>query len=128
MAEPRRTTDDVRDDPLVRAGGRDVPRTPDGRYIVVRGRLWRASNPALSPDERQRHVDALMHARRDVALHQRDGNGSALRRARRKVQATKVALGERGPVWWTDGAPDYNRHMAENTPYATWHAATAHPK
>ena len=26
------------------------PTTPDGRYFVVRGRLWRASNPALEPD------------------------------------------------------------------------------
>jgi hypothetical protein len=29
--------------------------------------------------------------------------------------------GERGPVWWTDGAPDYNRHMARNTPYRKWY-------
>lgn len=24
---------------------------------------------------------------------------------------------ERGPVWWSDGSPDYNRHKAINTPY-----------
>ena len=24
------------------------PRTPDGRYFIVRGRLWRLSNPNLS--------------------------------------------------------------------------------
>ena len=31
------------------AAGRDVPfpETPDGRYFVVRGRLWRRANPAL---------------------------------------------------------------------------------
>jgi len=23
-------------------------------------------------------------------------------------------------VWWTDGAPDYNRRLARNTPYAAW--------
>jgi hypothetical protein len=40
------------------------------------------------------------------------------------VDAAKRALGERGPVWWTDGAPDYNRRMARNTPYASWFAAT----
>ena len=34
----------------------------------------------------------------------------------------KVGLGERGPVWWGDGAPDYNRHLAKNTPYAEWFA------
>jgi hypothetical protein len=28
-------------------------KTPDGRYLVVRGRLWRTSNPALPPERRQ---------------------------------------------------------------------------
>ena len=46
-----------------------------------------------------------------------------MREARAAVDAAKVALGERGPVWWTDGAPDYNRRMARNTPYAGWYAA-----
>jgi hypothetical protein len=32
----------------------------------------------------------------------------------------KQALGERGPVWWMDGAPDLNRHMVTNTRYAAW--------
>ena len=43
---------------------------------------------------------------------------AAERAARAKVHAAKVALGERGPVWWDDGAPDYNRHLVKNTPYA----------
>ena len=42
--------------------------------------------------------------------------------ARKRVDAAKHALGERGDVWWNDGAPDYNRHMAKNTPYADWFA------
>jgi len=41
-------------------------------------------------------------------------------KARRKVDAAKRALGERGPVWWSDGTPDYNRHMVVNTPYREW--------
>ena len=45
-----------------------------------------------------------------------------MKRARADVQAAKVALGERGPVWWRDGAPDYNRKLARNTPYAEWAA------
>jgi hypothetical protein len=36
------------------------------------------------------------------------------------VHAAKVALGERGPVWWADGAPDLNRRLVRNTPYADW--------
>ncbi|GAA0748885.1 MULTISPECIES: hypothetical protein [Sphingomonas] len=34
----------------------------------------------------------------------------------------KRQLGERGPTWWEDGAPDFNRHLARNTPYADWYA------
>lgn len=61
-----------------------------------------------------------MHARRAVKTAQRDGDASALIQARQAVQAAKVALGERGPVWWTDGASDYNRYLVKNTPYAAW--------
>ncbi len=98
------------------------PTTPDGRYIVVRGRLWRRSNPALGEAERRSLVDALMDARRSVGQAQRAGDESALGLARSRVQAAKVALGERGPVWWDDGSPDLNRHMARNTGYAQWYA------
>ena len=99
----------------------DPPRTPDGRYIVVRGRLWRTSNPDLPAGERERLVKRLMSARRDVGKHQRAGDDAGVRRARRRVHAAKVALGERGPAWWTDGAPDYNRRLVKNTPYAGWY-------
>lgn len=95
--------------------------TPDGRYLVVRGRLWRAANPALPASTRDALVRQLMHARRDVKAALRSDDPVSLRKAREDVQAAKVALGERGPVWWTDGARDYNRHMVKNTPYAEWH-------
>lgn len=104
---------------------RPVLHTPDGRYIVVRGRLWRASNPHLPPDARAAHVVLLMQARRAVGMAQRAGDAEGLRAARRQVDEAKHLLGERGPVWWDDGAPDLNRHMARTTPYATWYAATA---
>lgn len=96
-----------------RAGGHRV--TPDGRYFVVRGRLWRMSNPALSKEDREQLVRDLMAARRAVRAKEPD--------ARARVDAAKCALGERGPVWWGDGAKDWNRHLAKNTPYADWHAA-----
>lgn len=97
--------------------------TPDGRYFVVRGRLWRTSNPGLAEAERQSLVDALMDARRAVKSAKQRKDIAALGDARSRVDAAKHALGERGPVWWTDGARDYNRHMAANTPYAAWYAA-----
>ena len=98
----------------------DYPDTPDGRYFVVKGRLWRKSDPNLSPDERRRLVSALMAARRAVGVALRANQASAEAQARGEVDAAKQALGERGPVWWSDGAPDYNRRMARNTPYAVW--------
>lgn len=99
------------------------PGTPDGRYFVVRGRLWRTSNPALDPELRQVLVDRLMTARRQVGAARRAGDPEAERRARALVDDAKRDLGERGPVWWSDGAPDYNRKLAANTPYADWYAA-----
>jgi hypothetical protein len=96
------------------------PVTPDGRYIVVRGRLWRRTNPHLDEAERQTLVVQLMDARRAVGAALRSENIEALANARAGVQSAKVALGERGPVWWTDGAPDLNRRMARNTVYAAW--------
>ena len=82
------------------------PVTPDGRYFLVRGRLWRMSDPSLAPNRREQLVRELMAARRT-----RDREG---------VDQAKRALGERGPPWWDDGAPDFNRHLAKNTPYADW--------
>jgi hypothetical protein len=99
------------------------PDTPDGRYFVVRGRLWRTSNPALAPEERQTLVERLMTARRQVGAAKRAGDREAERSARAAVDEAKRALGERGPVWWDDGAPDYNRRLAADTPYAAWYAA-----
>ena len=99
------------------------PVTPDGRYFVVRGRLWRCTNPALDPAARTAHTRELMSARRAKRAALRGADAAATEAARQRVDAAKRALGERGPVWWTDGAPDYNRHMALNTPYATWFAA-----
>lgn len=98
------------------------PVTPDGRYFVVRGRLWRTTNPALPEADRARLVKQLSQAR--AVLRKNAGTTAAGRAAaRREVDAAKVALGERGPVWWADGAPDYNRRMAVNTPYRAWFEA-----
>ncbi|WP_438748257.1 hypothetical protein [Pararhizobium sp. O133] len=95
------------------------PDTPDGRYFVVRGRLWRKSNPALDAETKGRLVKELMSARR--AVRDAKDDSDKLASARRKVDTAKTALGERGPVWWADGAPDFNRYLVGNTPYAAWY-------
>lgn len=77
------------------------------------------SNPQLDAARREELVVQLMAARRDL---RRSAPIDLRAEARRRVDATKRALGERGPVWWEDGAPDYNRRLAKNTPYAGWAA------
>jgi hypothetical protein len=97
-------------------------RTPDGRYFVVRGRLWRLSNPLLDPEVRENLVRELMSARR--AVRDAGEDAAAKQRARARVDAAKCALGERGAPWWNDGAPDYKRRLVKDTPYAGWFSAT----
>ena len=96
------------------------PTTLDGRYFVVRGRLWRCANPALDEAARAALVRELMAARAAKGRAMRAGDPTATEAARQRVDAAKTALGERGPIWWTDGAPDFNRKLARNTPYAGW--------
>lgn len=99
------------------------PVTPDGRYFVVRGRLWRRSDPSLPDADREWMVGQLMAARRAVGVALLSGDAAALSVARTEVDRAKVALGERGAPWWRDGTPDLNRRMARNTDYAEWFAA-----
>jgi hypothetical protein len=97
--------------------------TPDGRYFVVRGRLWRRANPDLATEKREALIRELMSAQRAVKAAQKSGKPEELVLARKAVDASKIALGERGPVWWTDGSPDLNRHKVNDSPYAEWWAA-----
>ena len=96
------------------------PVTPDGRYFVVKGKLWRLSDPDISTRERALFVKALMDARRAVKDAKKAGDREAELDAHKKGDEAKRGLGERGPGWWNDGAPDFNRHLAKNTPYAAW--------
>jgi hypothetical protein len=77
-------------------------------------------NPALSAEKRETLVRELMNARRAVKAALKSGKPEELALARKAVDAAKVALGERGPVWWADGAPDLNRHKVADSPYAAW--------
>ncbi|MER0236592.1 hypothetical protein [Fulvimarina sp. MAC8] len=96
------------------------PVTLDGRYFVAKGRLWRKSDPRLSEEERQDAVRDLMKARRAV---KKASSAEDERAAREAVDAAKRRLGERGPVWWDDGAPDETHKAPWNSSYAEWWAA-----
>ena len=101
--------------------------TPDGRYIVVRERLWRSTNPALTAVEKDQLTHDLMDARRAKKPGLKAGDAAACESARRAVDAAKIGLGERGPVWWADGSPDFNRYLVKNTPYRDWFLAASLP-
>ena len=75
-------------------------RTPDGRYVVIDGRRWRATDPDIPPDVGAALRSALMSARRDVGAALRAGDAEAEAAARARVHRAKTALGERGTPWW----------------------------
>lgn len=87
--------------------GAGVDRTEDGRYVVVNGRRWRASDPAIPATLRQELVNVLMAARRAVRTE-----GDA---ARPRVHDAKVALGERGRAWWEEPDDDAVRERVTAT-------------
>jgi hypothetical protein len=80
--------------------GDDGAMTAEGRYLIVAGRRWRATDPAVPESLRQELVNELMAARR---LVRSDPDA-----ARPRVQDAKVALGERGDPWW-EPTPDGQR-------------------
>jgi hypothetical protein len=73
-------------------------RTPDGRFLLIGGRRWRASDPAIPERLRAELVAELIDARRAVGAA--DGEPARTAAGRARVQHAKVALGERGEPWW----------------------------
>lgn len=74
--------------------------SPDGRYILIHGRRWRATDPELPPEVAAELRHELMSARRAVGAALRAADGIAERSARSRVHRAKTALGERGTPWW----------------------------
>ena len=73
-------------------------RTADGHYVVINGRRWRATDPAIPESRRAELTRILMAWRREVRRVKGTVGEAA---ARAGVQSAKVALGERGsPPWW----------------------------
>jgi hypothetical protein len=81
------------------------------------------AHPSLDEAERAELVGRLMAARRAVREAKKATDCEAEAAAHRAVDEVKRTLGERGQVWWDDGSPDLNRHMAKNTTYADWYAS-----
>ena len=91
---------------------RELPEaTPDGRYVTIDGRRWRATDPAIPDERRSELTRVLMAWRREVRRTRGTGDESA---SRAGVHAAKVALGERGTPWWEQSDVEREaRWMAE---------------
>ncbi len=90
-----------------------VERTPDGRYVVVDGRRWRATDP-LVPDERREELQRVLMAWRRAVRTARGTEDEP--RVRAGVQAAKVALGERGTPWWEQTEDERRRRWEAAVP------------
>ena len=80
--------------------------TDDGRYVILNGRRWRATDPELPADVAAALRRQLMAARRAVGAALRAHDSAAEQQARASVQRAKTALGERGTPWWEQSAAE----------------------
>ncbi|MCM3696539.1 biopolymer transporter Tol [Microbacterium oleivorans] len=76
--------------------------TPPGdeRWLVVNGRRWRRTDPALPADLVAALTSHLGRGR--SAVRRAQGDPDATSAARRRVDLAKHGLGERGPYWWDE--------------------------
>lgn len=95
----------------------EPPLTHDGHYVVINGRRWRATDPAIPSKRRSELTHILMAWRREV---RRTKGTEGERAARAGVQATKVALGERGtPPWWEQTDAERRERWTADVPEPT---------
>ena len=74
--------------------------TDDEKWLVVRGRRWRRTDPALPDRVVEDLKSRLGRARNAVKSARKAEDSAALRRARDRVDLAKRGLGERGEKWW----------------------------
>ena len=95
--------------------------TPDGRYFVVRGRLWRMASPGLNEAERTDLVGRLMRARRAVRDAKRSAYVDAEANAHRPWTRSSGARREWAGMVGRRLAGSQPVH-GKNTTYADWYA------
>ena len=98
---------------MATTSGEGPERTDDGRYVIIKGRRWRATDPTIPEAEAADLRRALMAARREVRAALEAEDPDAERAARAGVQAAKVALGERGTPWWEQSDAERRRRWQD---------------
>lgn len=76
------------------------------RWLVIDGRRWRRTDPSLPDDVQEALRSHLGRARSAVRAGKAAGDDRAIAAARRRVDAAKHGLGERGPRWWDEPETD----------------------
>ena len=71
--------------------------TDDEKWLVVDGRRWRRTDPAIPADELARLKSHLGRDRSGVRTARDEAELAA---TRHRTQLAKVGLGERGTPWW----------------------------
>ncbi|MGJ9413833.1 hypothetical protein ACHAAC_14105 [Aeromicrobium sp. CF4.19] len=74
--------------------------TDDERWMVIKGRRWRRTDPSLPSEVVERLTSHLGRGRSAVGPARKAGDEERLAGARTRVGLAKLGLGERGPYWW----------------------------
>ena len=85
----------------------------DERWLVIDGRRWRRTDPALPADLVEALKSHLGRGRSGVRSAKLAGDDDAVSAARQRVGLAKHGLGERGPYWWDEPEPDRIARAAE---------------
>lgn len=72
----------------------------DDRFLVIDGRRWRRTDPALPEQTVAELTSHLGRGRAAVRSAKAADDAPALASARRRVGLAKHGLGERGAYWW----------------------------
>ena len=81
-------------------------RTSDGRYIIVKNRKWRATDPSIPEEaltELKHHLAKGRASARAMVPKGKTEEDDDIRLSRKRTGLAKLGLGERGkPEWWND--------------------------
>jgi len=91
----------------------DADPPDDERWLIIRGRRWRRTDPVLPADLTERLSSHLGRGRSGVRAAKQRDDGDAIADARRRVDLAKHGLGERGPKWWEEQPSDRIRRARE---------------
>jgi len=70
------------------------------RWLVIKGRRWRRTDPALPSELEAALKSHLGRGRSGVGAGKKTGDQERVTASRHRVGLAKTGLGERGPYWW----------------------------